>query len=167
MRVYDHMAKSCAANPAIALWLQSDALVGRVAEFGSLGEQVMPPTDDQLATAFDKAMKEGPENLVGTDRDYYLIQNFVLEWENGALTGYLYNRIPDFDLVRATMDSMQRHGLTELATILGEAVKLFEGYQDSNPPTTWRAVLERYDPTGTLARLDERIHRLQDYGLTQ
>jgi hypothetical protein len=101
------------------------------------------------------------------DRDFYLIQDFILEWENGTLTGYLYNRIPDFDLVRATIDSMQRHGLAELAAILGEAVKLFEGYQDPNPPTTWSAVLERYDPTGTLARLDDQIHRLQDYGLKQ
>ncbi len=126
----------------------------------------MLPTDDQLTAAFDKAMMKGPENLIGAEREYYLIQDFILEWENGGLTGYLYNRIPGFDLIRAAIDSMRRHGLADLASILGEAVHLFDDYEEPNPPTTWRSVLERYDPTSRLADLDRRVKHLQNYGLT-
>src|SRR5207244_3208630 len=103
----------------------------------TLGEQAMTPTDDQLTAASDKGIAEGSDTLVGIDRDYHLIQDFILEWENGFLSGYLYNRIPDFDLVRAAIDSMRRHGLGDLASILSEAVQLFDGYQEPSPPTTW------------------------------
>jgi len=127
----------------------------------------MPPTDDQLAAAYDKAMAEGPENVAGTDRDYYLIQDFILEYENGLLSGYLYNRIPDFDQIRATIDSMKRHGLTGLAAILDETLMIFKDYQEPNPPTTWRKVLEHYDPTGKLRNLEDRTHQLPNYGVTQ
>jgi len=127
----------------------------------------MTPTDDQLTAAFDRGIKEGLNNLVGTDRDYYLIQDFILAWENGFLSGYLYNRIPDLDLIRAAVDSMRRQGGGDLASILSDAVQLFDGYQEPSPPTTWRAVLEHYDPTGRLAGLDDRIRRLQNYGRTE
>ena len=127
----------------------------------------MTPTDDQLTAAFDRGIREGPDKLVGPDRDYYLIQDFILEWENGSLSGYLYNRIPDFALIRAAIDSMRRHGLAELGSILSEALKLLEGYREPDPPTTWGAVLQRYDPAGRLAELDRQIGNLQNYGLTQ
>jgi len=132
-----------------------------------MGENVMPPTDDQLTAAFNMAMAKGPENLTGVDRDYYLIQDFILEWENGALTGYLYNRIPSFDLIQATIGAMRRQGLTELATILGEAVKLFDGYREPHPPTTWGAIVAQYDSEDGLAGLDERITQLRNYGLAK
>ena len=127
----------------------------------------MMPTDEQLTAAFDKGMREGPENLVGPDRDYYLIQDFILEWESGFLTGYLYNRIPDFASIRAAIDSMRRHGAVELGSILSQALELFEGYQEPDPPSTWEATLRRYDPTGRLAELDRRIMNLQSYGMNR
>jgi len=127
----------------------------------------MTPTDGQLTAAFDKGIHEGSDTLVGLDRDYCLIQDFILEWENGFLSGYLYNRIPDFDLVRAAIDSMRRHSLGDIAAILTEALQLFDGYQETSPPTTWGAVLERYDPSGRLAELDRRIGQLQNYRLKQ
>jgi hypothetical protein len=132
-----------------------------------LGEQAMMPTDEQLAAAFDKGITEGAEKLVGTERDYYLIQDFILEYENGGLSGYLYNRIPDFGHIRAAVASLTRHGLIELGSILGEAAAVFAGYQEPDPPSTWRAVLQHYDPEGKLDELDSRIMRLKNYGLSQ
>lgn len=129
--------------------------------------KVVPPTDDQLTAAFDLAMAKGPENLTGADRDYYLIQEFILDWENGGLTGYMYNRIPDFARLSSVTDAMNRQGLVELAAILREAVRLFDGYHEPSLPTTWRLVLRQYDPKDTLSILDNRIGQLRNFGLAQ
>jgi hypothetical protein len=127
----------------------------------------MKPTEDQLTAAYAKGITEGAENLVGADREYYLIQDFILEFENGLLSGFLYNRIPDFGEIRATVASMHTHGLIELSSILAEAVDLFSGYQEPDPPSTWRAVLQQYDPGGKLRDLENQIMKLQNYGLSQ
>ena len=123
------------------------------------------PTVDQLNEAFEKATVEGPDYLAGTDRDFYLIQDFILEWEEGALSEFLYDSIPDFDLLHETIVSMKRHGLSNLAAFLAEAVDLFKDYQETNPVTLWRATVERHDPTHKLADLDEKIRQLPNFGL--
>ncbi len=46
-----------------------------------------------------------------------LIQDFILEYESGGLSGYLYNRIPDFGRIQATIVSMSRHGLVVEAAV--------------------------------------------------
>ena len=127
----------------------------------------MTPSEDQLTAAFEKATAEGPASLTGTDRDYYLIQDFILEYEDGGLSGYFYNHVPELDQITAAVDSMQRHGLTDLAEILGSAVRLFENYQPPDKPVTWRGVLNRCDPDETLPGLDQRIRELSNYGLMQ
>ncbi len=60
---------------------------------------------------------------------------------------------------------MQRHALPELAALLDEAVSLFAGYTDPNPPATWNEVCRQYDPAGRLNELDRRIGALDNYGL--
>lgn len=134
---------------------------------GKLKGKEMPPTNDDLASAFDKAMAVGEDNLIGEDREYYLIQDFILQYEIGSLSGYLYNRIPDFDVIWETIDSMREHGLRDLAAILTEAVNVFDGYQEPDPPTTWGNVLEYYDKARALPALAQRICELQDYGLRE
>jgi hypothetical protein len=59
---------------------------------------------------------------------------------DGALTGYPYNRIPDFDRIKGAIESMRKHGPTDLAAILEEALMIFESYREPTPPTTWGAV---------------------------
>jgi hypothetical protein len=127
----------------------------------------MKPTNDQLTIAYDKGFTKGEENLVGIDREYYLIQDFILEYEIGGLSGYLYNRIPDFDRIRTAIGSMRRHDLSELSSILSEAVAIFDGYREPDPPTAWRAVLQHYDPADKLRELDSQIMELENYGLSQ
>jgi hypothetical protein len=52
-----------------------------------------------------------------------------------------------------------------LAALLNEAAQLFAGYSDPDPPTTWRDVLRRYDPTDRLTDVQHRIGALDNYGL--
>ena len=130
-------------------------------------KRMNPPTDDQLTAAFEEATAGGPDHLSVENRDLYLIEDFILEWEDGGLAEVLYDCLPDFGLLKSTVDAMKRHGLTELAAILAQAVEIFGDYREMNPPSPWRAVLERYDPTGKLAELDARIRSLPNYGLAQ
>ena len=122
-------------------------------------------TDDELTDAFDKAMTIGPDNLNGRERKLYLIQDFILEWENGSFSGYLYNKIPNFSHIHETISAMDTHGLNELSQILSEAISLFKTYKELVPATTWEFVLKQYDPSGKLDILDNLVNKLDNYGI--
>jgi hypothetical protein len=95
----------------------------------------------------------------------FRIQDFIIEYEMGGLSAYLYNRLPDLEGIRAAVAAMRRNGLPELASLLDEAAGLFAGYIDPIPPSTWDDVLRRYDPAGRLHELQRRIAALDNYGL--
>jgi hypothetical protein len=119
----------------------------------------------QLTEVFDRGLRDGVDALSPADRQLFRIQDFVIEHEMGGLSAYLYNRLPDLDGICAAVAAMQRHGLAELAVLLGEAAGLFAGYIDPDPPATWGEVRRRYDPAGRLDELDSRIGALDNYGL--
>jgi hypothetical protein len=121
--------------------------------------------DERLTEVFDRGFRDGVETLSSVDRDLYRIQEFIIDYEMGGLSGYFYNRLPDLDEVRALIATMQEYRLSELAGLLTEAAALFDGYADPDPPTTWSKVLEHYDPTGRLNDLHRLIGNLDDYGL--
>jgi hypothetical protein len=121
--------------------------------------------EDRLADVFDRGLRDGVDSLSATDRELYLIQDFLVEYEMGGLTTYFYNRLPDTDVIFATVRVMSARRLTALAEILSEAAELFRGYVDPDPPTTWNEVLRRYDPTDRLEELHDRIAALDNYGL--
>ena len=106
--------------------------------------------EERLAEVFDRGSRDGMDSLSAADRELYLIQDFLFEYEMGGLTTYFYNRLPDTDVILATIRAMSARRLTALVEILSEAADLFLGYVDPNPPTTWEEVLHRYDPTGRL-----------------
>jgi hypothetical protein len=120
---------------------------------------------DQLAEVFDRALRDGVDALSPADRELFRIQDFVIEYEMGGLSAYFYNRLPDLDGIHSAVAAMRRHGLAELAALLGEAAGLFAGYTDPDPPTTWAEVCRRYDPAGRLDELHSRIGALDNYGL--
>lgn len=122
-------------------------------------------TNDRFAEVFERGLRCCPEKLSVDDRELYRIQDFILEYEMGGLSGFFYNRLPDLDGIQATVAAMRRHGLTELAALVGQAAELFAGYAEPDPPSTWDVVLCRYDPTGRLHELDTLIVALDSYGM--
>jgi hypothetical protein len=120
---------------------------------------------DRLTEVFDRGLRDGVDTLSPADRELFRIQDFIIEYEMGGLSGYFYNHLPDLDGIRGAVTAMQRHGLSELAALLGEAAGLFAGYTDPDPRTTWAEVCRRYDPAGRLDELDRRIGALDNYGL--
>jgi hypothetical protein len=145
--------------------------------------------DERLTEVFDRGLREGVEALSPADRELFRIQDFILEYEMNGLSGYFYNRLPDLGEISAAVDAMRTHELRELAALLSEAARLFAGYADPDPPTTWGEavtadsdesdsgyadpdppttwceVLRRYDPTDRLSDLESRIGALDNYGL--
>lgn len=122
--------------------------------------------DERLAEVFDRAVRNGMSSLSPVERELYLIEDFILEYEMNSLSGYFYNRLPDLQKIDATVASMRRHGLSRLATLVAEATELFRAYKEPDPPTTWNEVLRRFDPAGHLQRIDDAIRELGNYGLT-
>lgn len=121
--------------------------------------------DERLADVFDRGLRDGVESLSREDRELFLIQDFIIDYEMGDLSSYFYNRLPNLDRILDAVTAMRRHGLAELADLLGDAADLFAGYADPNPPSTWGEVLRRYDPAGRLDELGRRIRALENYGL--
>ena len=120
---------------------------------------------DRLAEVFDRGLQEGVDALSPADRELFRIQDFIIEYEMGSLSGYFYNRLPDITGIQAAVMAMRQHGLSELAALLDDAAGLFVDYSDPDPPTTWDKVCEQYDPTGRLDELDKRIGALDNFGL--
>lgn len=110
-------------------------------------------------------LRDGVDALSPADRELFRIPDFIIDYEMGGLSAYFYNRLPDLDGIQATVAAMQRYGLAKLAALLDEAARLFDGYTDPDPPTTWTEVCRRYDPAGRLDELDSRIGALDNYGL--
>jgi hypothetical protein len=120
---------------------------------------------EKLAEVFDRGLRDGVESLSADDRDLFLIQDFIIEFEMNSLGGYFYNRLPDHLKISSTIAAMQRFGLSTLALLLGKALILFQDYRDPGLPTTWSEILRSYDPQNQLEALEKSIHRLDDYGL--
>jgi hypothetical protein len=121
--------------------------------------------NERLTEVFDRGCRDGTAILTPNECDLYTIQEFILDFEMNGLSGYLYNRLPDIGRIRATADAMRRQNLTALARILGDALHLFESYVDPDPPTTWNAMIRRYDPENRSNALSDEICSLDDYGL--
>ena len=122
-------------------------------------------TPNQLTEVSDRGLRDGVDVLSPADRELFRIQDFIIEYEMGGLSAYFYNRLPDLSGIHATVAAMRRHGLAELAALLGEAAGLFAGYSDPDLPTTWGEVRGRYDPAGRLDELHSRIGALDNHGL--
>jgi hypothetical protein len=118
---------------------------------------------DPLAEVFDRGAREGVDALSPADRELFRIQEFILLYENGTLSGYLYNALANPADIHATIAAMRRHGLSRLADLLSEAAELFADYDPD--PGTWGEVRRRYDPNGRIKELHYLIGALDDYGL--
>src|SRR5688572_17243085 len=108
--------------------------------------------EDQLADAFDRGLRDGPDSLWSVDRELFRIQDFIVEFEIGGLSSYLYNCLPDLDGIERTVAAMRRFDLQRLAELLEQAAALFQGYRDPETPTTWAEVQRTYDPEGPSIR---------------
>lgn len=120
---------------------------------------------DRLYDVFDRGLRDGIQSLSVSDQELYWIQEFILDYEMGGLTGYIYNHLPDTKGIHVAIAAMRKHGLTALAELLNEATALFANYTESDATPTWNSVLQKYDPKDKLDEIDSRIDELENYGI--
>jgi len=123
--------------------------------------------DERLTEVFDRGLRKGVDTLSPVDRELYLIQDFIIEYEMGGLSTYFYNRLPDLDLIQSAIAAMRRHGVIELANLLADATDLFRKYAELDVAATWGDVLRQCDPNGRLDAISDRIMALKGYWLDE
>jgi hypothetical protein len=120
---------------------------------------------DELTEAFDRGFREGLDSLNLRERDLYLIQEFIIAYEMGGLSGFLYNRLPDVTGIGEIVASMRARSLNKLADLLEQAKCIFRDGAWPEGLTTWGSVLQHYDPSRRLDTIESEIESLDDYGL--
>lgn len=121
--------------------------------------------NEQLSDVFDKGIHYGTDSLTPHERELFLIQDFIIEYEMGGLSSFLYNRLPDVDGIHTTIKAMQQNRLTALADLMAKVIAIFDGYAEPDESVTWQQVLRQYDPGNQLNELDQRIQELSNYGI--
>jgi hypothetical protein len=117
--------------------------------------------DDRLTDTFDRGLRNGIDSLSAVDRELFHVQDFIIAFEMGGLSGYLYNQLPDLARVERAVTAMRRLGVRRLADLVEQAALLFRGYRDPVIPTTWNDVRQ---PTGRLDEISGEISTLEGYG---
>lgn len=125
----------------------------------------MQTLDDKLTEVFDRGLRDGMDSLTTSERELFLVQDFIIEFEMNGLSGYLYNRLPDLETIARAASSMNRLGANRLAALVGEAAELFQNYKEPGAGATWSDVLKEYDPHGVLQTIEAKINKLPGYGL--
>lgn len=120
---------------------------------------------ERLAEVFDRGCPDNGKSLSPADRELFVIQDFIIEYEMGGLTTYFFNRVLEYDTILATVAAMRKYNLSELAALLAEAAELFRGYKDDSSLPSWKDILRHYDPGDRISDIDNRIAALKDFGL--
>ena len=120
--------------------------------------------DERLTDAFDLGLSEGVQSLSPEDQQLYRIQDFILEFEMGGLSGYMYNRLPDVAGIGETVAALRQFEFLRLSELLEQTANLFREYRDPNPPTTWEQVRKEYDPENRLDSIADEISALAKRG---
>ena len=125
----------------------------------------MSNANERLTEVFDRGARNGIETLSLDERALYSIQDFILDFEMGGLSGYLYNHIRDIQQIRNVCTAMRQRRMTPLANLLEEAIKLFCDYRDDPSAQTWSSILLAHDPQDRISAIEAGIASLDDYGL--
>ncbi len=63
--------------------------------------------DERLADVFDRGLRDGLDALNPTERELFRIQDFIIDYEMGGLSGYLYNKLPDQGRILSAVEAMR------------------------------------------------------------
>jgi hypothetical protein len=120
----------------------------------------------KLAEVFERGLQVGLDSLDRQERELFLIQDFIIEYEMGGLSTYLYNRMPQPEIIDEAIAAMQNYRLSELGPLIREAKEMFTGWSPTEGQAeTWEALLRRVDPADRLGEIDKKIGMLDEYGL--
>ena len=111
---------------------------------------------DQAQNILERECRDGRVSLTPREQDTFHVYRFLCEFENGGLSGLLYNLSPDFVDLQSLSSVVRRLGRADLATLFDSAFDIV-----SRGPTdfrgTWSGWLSVTDSEQRIPNLDERI----------
>lgn len=122
---------------------------------------------DELTEAFDRGFREGLDSLNLRERELYLIQEFIIAYEMGGLSGFFYNQLPNVAAIAEIVRAMRTHGLVQVADLLEQAAALFQDGTWPEGLSTWDQVRSYCDPADQMTAIDRQIGMLDDFGLSE
>jgi len=115
---------------------------------------------ERMSDALERGLHDNGASLPSSHVPYFRAFLFIVDLEMGGLSTYLANNLHDLHAVELALESLKTIGYIELAQTLAKALALFDGYTEFDEDTTWGDVLQRYDPTDELAKLNRRAYAL-------
>lgn len=124
-----------------------------------------------LSEVFDRGLAKGEEKLAAKDLELFLIWDFVIEYEMGGLTGFLYNRVSNPGRIDATARALRKYEVEPLAKVAEELARRFRSWTNSDDDwgETWDEVRTRHISDARLERLEDQLTRAGEkgYGLRE
>lgn len=116
-----------------------------------------------LTDVFDRGLREGEKKLSRRDRELFLIWDFVIEFEMGGLSGYLYNRVAKRGRLAATARALTKYEVKPLARIFGELARRFATFS-SDSSETWEDACRAHLSDARMKLLEEQLEAAQEAG---
>lgn len=113
----------------------------------------------------EKSQTTGAAALTAPERIVLLVNNFLIDFENGALSGFLYNASPtashgsDWSVLRDTTEALVCIGEGEVAALVQRAHTAVQATPNLGP-TTWSEFLATLRPVGVVEQLHNEISHL-------
>ena len=109
----------------------------------------------------DREAQSGVAALSLEERRIFYVNRFLLDYENGGLSGFLYNVSPENGTewleLRSTIDAIAFFDRPEVARALEGALNIVERDGPSGP--TWGAFVSARDAEGQLDVIDREVGR--------
>lgn len=107
----------------------------------------------------DRATTHGIDTLSANEQRIVRVNRFLVDYENGGLSGFLYNLSEYTDdhwtALRDTIAALSSFGRREIAALLQEALVIVERGGPRGP--TWRAFIDARDADGRLVSADREL----------
>jgi hypothetical protein len=119
-----------------------------------------------LREIFDRGLTKGEEKLSPKDLELFLIWDFVIEYEMGGITGFLYNRVSRPGRIDATARALRKYEVEPLAKVAEELSRRFRSWRNSDDAwgETWDEVRTRHISDARLAQLEDQLTRAGEKG---
>ena len=111
---------------------------------------------DLAQSILERECRDGRDSLSPQEIDIFHVYRFLCEFENGGLSGLLYNLSPEFAELQSLSSVVRRLCRDDLATLLDSVFDVASrGPADFHG--TWSDWLSVADPEQRIPDLDERI----------
>ena len=111
---------------------------------------------DYCQSVLEKECRQGRASLDPIESECFLLYRFVCEYENGGLSGLLYNISPDWEYLVSLASVLRKKDDPTLASLIEEAHAVVAS-GPSDYQGTWSGWLDLADPKKKLPKIDDAI----------